>query len=112
MVHALRVYARVHVRVYVCARAEANWSAENVEGGRVNEGKRDGAGFYEIERQSRGYSSKRDETGLRGRETEIRRWRQRRSRSVGRNGENERERQMSRERARERERDKAYVKRR
>lgn len=104
-------------------RAEANWSAENVDGGRVNERKRDGAGFYEIERQSRGYSSKRDETGLRARETEIRRERQRRPQSVGRDGENERERKMSRERervrqkrreryAREPDRDKVYVKRR
>lgn len=65
-------------------RAEANWSAENVDGGRVNEGKRDGAGFYEIERQSRGYSSKRDETGLRAKEIEIRWERQRRPESVGR----------------------------
>lgn len=82
------------------ARAEVNWSAENVEGGRVNEGKRDGAGFYEIERQSRGYSSKRDETGLRARETEhAGRDRESvcRTESVGRSGENEREREMSRE---------------
>lgn len=41
-------------------RAEVNWSAENVDGGRVNERERDRAGFYEIEGQRRENTARKE----------------------------------------------------
>lgn len=51
-VHAFVLLAG-NTRRALCVRAEANWSAENEEVGRVNKRKRDRADSYEMERQGR-----------------------------------------------------------
>lgn len=52
-VACMRHVTRCEYASRICVRAEANWSAENEEVGRVNKRKRDRADSYEMERQGR-----------------------------------------------------------